>query len=95
MARMKKVGTVFFARLFAVGFGLFGFLLGIVYSVGGAAYDLVTTQSVNLGTALAFLALAGMPLLFGFAGLVFGVIVAPMYNAWAHYSGGLEMDVEQ
>ena len=64
MARLVKVRMLFFAKLFALAFGLLGFLAGVLYAVLGALHDLLVAQSLNLGTALAFLAMAGMPILF-------------------------------
>lgn len=69
-------------RFTLVGLGV-GLLAGILYSFGGAAYDLFTT-GWNTGTALAFGALLGMPLIFGAAGLGLGITVAAFFKAW-HY----------
>ncbi|MDX1420694.1 MAG: hypothetical protein R3181_12060 [Rubricoccaceae bacterium] len=51
-----------------------GLACGVVYSVGGLIHDAFTT-GLNTGTALAFGALVGMPLLFGGAGFVTGAAV--------------------
>ena len=48
-----------------------GFACGVVYSVGGLISDALTT-GLNEGTALAFGALIGMPVLFGVAGFAAG-----------------------
>ena len=95
MIRISRIGILSFAKLFALSFGLLGFVAGVVYSVGGAAYDLVATGSLNLGTALAFLALIGMPLLFGVAGGIAGLIVAPLFNLLARRMGGVELELEE
>lgn len=54
----------------AVG-AVVGLALGVVYSVGGFFVDLMG-PGLNAGTALAFLALIGMPVIFGTAGLLIG-----------------------
>lgn len=41
-----------------------GLACGVLYSVGGLVYDLLTI-GLNWGTAMAFGALVGMPALFG------------------------------
>lgn len=51
-----------------------GLVLGTLYSVGGLFIDLTTT-GLNAGTALAFLALIGMPLIFGAIGAVTGLFI--------------------
>ena len=72
-----------------------GLIAGILYSFGGAVYDVLTTGSVNLGTALAFLALIGMPVMFAAFGFVLGLIQAPLYNLFATRFGGIEIEIIQ
>lgn len=48
-----------------------GFVCGILYAVIGLFVDLLTV-GVNLGAALAFLAIAGMPIIFGAVGVLAG-----------------------
>lgn len=52
-----------------------GFACGVIYSVGGLILDL-TTIGLNRGTALAFLALIGMPVLFAAFGFLVGALFA-------------------
>lgn len=94
MAKLRKVGVVFLAKLLAVVMMFFGLVAGVIYSVGGAIYDILVTGSVNRGTALAFLALLGMPALFAVAGFIAGAIGAPIYNCWAIKFGGIALDIE-
>jgi hypothetical protein len=90
MAKLKQVGVMFLAKLVAIVMASIGLAAGIVYSIGGALYDILTTHTVNGGTALAFLALVGMPIIFGCAGFVVGAIGAPVYNLVARRLGGIE-----
>ncbi|SVC10175.1 uncharacterized protein METZ01_LOCUS263029, partial [marine metagenome] len=64
MAKLKKIRIFSLAKLQSILFSYVGLLCGILYSFGGFIYDLATTGSLNLGTALAFFALIGMPLIF-------------------------------
>jgi hypothetical protein len=89
MPYSNKIGILFFARLQAVQMGLVGLILGILYSFGGAIIDIIVsigwvtsseTPGLSYGTALAFLALIGMPSLFAIFGFVYGIIVAILYN---------------
>ncbi len=66
-----------------------GLIAGILYSVGGAIYDVlvsigwitsVSTPGVGYGTALAFLALVGMPVTFATFGFMVGRIEVFLYN---------------
>lgn len=52
-----------------------GLACGVLYSVGGLVADTLTT-GLNWGTALAFLALVGMPVLAGSAGFLVGTLFA-------------------
>ncbi len=52
-----------------------GLVCGVLYSVGGLIID-VLTIGLNWGTAMAFMALIGMPVIFGAFGFLFGALVA-------------------
>jgi len=52
-----------------------GLVCGVLYSVGGLAIDLLTI-GLNRGSAMAFMALVGMPVIFGAVGLLCGVLIA-------------------
>lgn len=94
MARLRRLGVVFSAKLQAILMAFIGLIAGILYSFGGAIYELFTSR-LNWGTALAFLALIGMPLIFATGGLVVGAVGALFYNAVAKRLGGIELDIEQ
>ena len=53
---------------------ILGLALGLIYAVGGLVLDWTTT-GLNAGTALAFLALIGMPLMFGALGGLAGLVL--------------------
>jgi hypothetical protein len=52
-----------------------GLVCGVLYSVGGLIFDLQTV-GLNWGTAMAFMALVGMPVLFGTFGFLCGALIA-------------------
>jgi len=92
MSRLRKIGVWFFAKLQGLVFAFLGLLVGIAYSFGGFFYELFTS-SLNSGTALAFLALLGMPAIFGTLGMIAGAIEALVYNLMARWFSGLEIDL--
>ena len=94
MARLKRIGVLFSAKLQAILMAFIGLIAGILYAFGGAIYELFT-RTLNSGTALAFLALIGMPISFALFGFVAGAIGAFLYNLAAKRFGGIEMDLEQ
>ncbi len=85
MKPYKKLLPFELGKFQALLLGLFGILLGIVYSFGGLIYDLITTHTVNFGTLLAFQALLAMPIIFGTFGFFLGIIEAFLYNLVAKY----------
>lgn len=94
MLKIKRINVLNFAKFQAVLMSLIGFVAGIIYSFGGAIYDIFTI-GLNLGTALAFLALIGMPIIFATFGFIIGLIEAFLYNIFARWFGGIEIDFEQ
>ena len=95
MEKLKKIRIFSLAKLQGILFSYVGLLCGIFYSFGGFIYDLATTGSLNLGTALAFFALIGMPLLFASFGFVAGLILAVLYNLFSGWFGGVDIDLAQ
>ncbi len=92
--RLKRIGPLFFARLLSLVMAGYGLAAGCLYAFGGLLHDLIVTRSLNAGTALAFLALAGMPALFAAAGFAAGCLGAPIYNGWARLRGGIMLDID-
>ena len=93
MKRLKRIGVLFLAKLQAMIMAVVGLLAGIIYSVGGFIYEL-SSSSLNWGTALAFGALIGMPLLFALFGFVAGATGAVIYNLIAKLINGIEVDLD-
>ncbi|MFH1763627.1 MAG: hypothetical protein ABIF09_05475 [Gemmatimonadota bacterium] len=93
MAKLKRLGVLFSAKLQATLMAFIGLIAGILYAFGGAIYELFT-GSLNSGTALAFFALIGMPLIFAAFGFMAGAVGAFLYNQLAKWVGGLEMDFD-
>lgn len=104
MVKIKTIRVMSLARLKGGMAALIGLMAGILYSFGGALIDVLVsmgwitsaaTTGVGYGTALAFMALIGMPIMFGAVGFIAGLIVAGLYNAVAQRIGGVEVDLEQ
>ncbi len=95
MKKIKRIRPLPFATLQAILLAHIGLLLGILYSFGGLVYDLYTTHTVNYGTALAFLALLGMPAILGVGGFLLGIFEAFLYNLLARFHGGFAISREK
>jgi len=53
-----------------------------------------STPGLSFGSLLAFGALFGIPLIFAEFGFISGLIEALLYNLFARWFGGLELDFE-
>ncbi len=104
MVKIKKIRVMSLAKLQGAMAAFIGLVAGILYSFGGALLDVLVsmgwissaaTTGVGYGTALAFLAIIGMPIMFGIVGFVAGLIAAGLYNLVAQRVGGVEVDLEQ
>lgn len=106
MAKIRKIGVLSFAKLQAVIMAIVGLIAGILYSFGGLIIDMFVsigwvssasaeTPGLSFGTVLAFGALIGMPIIFATFGFIVGIIEAFLYNLYARWFGGIEIDFEQ
>ena len=75
MSRASSVRVLPTAIKLARWMAWLGLACGVLYSFGGLVYDGVTT-GLNWGTAMAFMALVGMPALFGAVGFLLGAFIA-------------------
>jgi hypothetical protein len=62
-----------------------GLIAGLLYAIGSSIYDVLTTGSVNLGTALAFIAPIGKPIIFAVIGYIVGLLEAYLYNMFTRW----------
>lgn len=89
MKKCKSLNLFGLAKLQAILFGLLGLLAGVLYAFGGLIYDLMTI-GLNAGTAMAFGALVGMPLIFAVAGFAAGLLEGVLFNLLAGLFGGID-----
>ena len=91
------------AKFQFVIFGIVGLFCGIVYSFGGLLIDILVslnwlssevmeTPGLSYGTALAFGALIGMPIIFALAGFVLGIIEGIVYNLFSKWLFGIKIE---
>jgi len=101
MKTLNRIKVFSFAKFQAVLMALVGLFAGILYSFGGliidglVSYELMTseeTQGLSWGTVLAFGALIGMPIIFAVVGFLLGIVEAILYNLFAGWFGGLDIN---
>ena len=104
MEVLNRIGVGSAARFSTAGGVVLGLIAGVIYSFGGAIIDTLVsagwitsdeTPGLSSGTALAFGALLGMPVIGGVAGLVTGVSGAWLYNSVASRVGGVKVDLQR
>lgn len=94
MARLNKINAFSLAKFQAILLAPVGLITGIIYSFGGLIYDIITTGTVNLGTALAFFALLGMPVIFAGFGFILDLLEALIYNLFTNRFIRIDLDLE-
>ncbi len=93
MAKKSKFDYRTLIKLHATVFGFLGLVTGVLYSVCGFFYD-ATAGELGSGTALAFMALVGMPFLFAVAGIVLGIVEAAVISLLRSWPGKLPFKFE-
>lgn len=83
MKKGEKLSIWKFTLFQAFMFGIGGLICGVLYSFGGLISDLFEFGEWNRGTALAFGALIGMPLIGVGVGVCVGLLEALVYNLLA------------
>lgn len=79
MEKANKIDIFLYAKLQGIIVGLIGLFCGVLYATIGTIIDL-STIGLNAGTALAYLAIIGMPIFFAVFGYVTGLVSAALYN---------------
>ncbi len=93
MQKLKKLGVLSVAKLQAVIMAVFGLVIGIFYATLGPLMRAVT-GSPAMSSQLGVLAIIILPIFYGILGFVFGAIGALLYNLFAKWLGGIEVELE-
>ena len=92
MREVKHIEILSSAKFLTTLMGIVGLILGILYSVGGAIYDVIVGQVSWGGTGLAFAAIPTMTGMFAGTGLAVGIIAPLIYNLLSGWIGGVKVD---
>ena len=93
MREVKHIEILSSAKFLSTLMGIVGLILGILYSVGGAIYDVIVGQVSWGGTGLAFAAIPTMTGMFAGTGLAAGIIAPLVYNLLSRWIGGIKVDL--
>jgi len=94
MTTLTAIGVLSLAKLLAGIMASVGLIAGVLYAGIGAIYD-IRRVGLNPGSALACLAIIGMPILFAVAGFSVGALGAFLYNLVAAKVGGMAVSLGQ
>lgn len=88
--KIKRIGVMSLAKILGVLYGGMGFVFGIFFAI--ASFFGTTTEDApfNLGV----LSIIAFPVLYGFMGLLSGIISAFFFNLAAKWVGSLEIETE-
>jgi len=87
----SRVEIFSLVKFHSILFSTFGLICGVIYSFGGLIVDLIETGGLNYGSALAFFALIGMPLIGLGLGIGLGICEGILYNILTKYAGSFEI----
>ena len=94
MIRLRSVGVLSCARIFAVIHAALGVLFGIFFLFIGVIGLAAAPGQQKLGVAAFVLISVFMPVIYAAIGFVFGALWALLYNLAAQKIGGLELEFE-
>ena len=90
--RVRRVGVLSVAVIYAVLMGAFGVVLGLIYGV--ILGFMLSGGSVFAGIAISLLVMVILPAFYAAIGFVAGAISAAIYNLVAKFTGGVEIELE-
>lgn len=94
MVRLRSVGVLSSAKIFAVVQGVIGILIGFFFLVFGIVGAAVFPSQQKLGIIGVIIIAVLAPVLYGALGFVMGAIWAFVYNLAAQSIGGLELELD-
>lgn len=93
MKTIKKLGVMSVAKLQAAIGAVLGIFIGLIFAIIGTATKLTGQPAPFAG--LGFFAIIVFPIIYGIGGFVFGAIGAWLYNIFAKWFGGIEIELEK
>ena len=89
--RIRRLGVGQMAKVMGALYFLIGILIAALFGLFGSLLPTASEDSTALfGGAF----LVAMPILYGFFGVVFGALIAWLYNVVSGFTGGIEMEFD-
>lgn len=94
MHTIKSVGVMSVGKIMGVIYGALGLLFLPIFLVAGIAGSLSGGRAGAFGAAGALFLAVLFPILYGVLGFVAGAIGALLYNLFANWIGGIEINLQ-
>jgi hypothetical protein len=95
MIKIKKIGVLSLGKIFGILYAIMGLIGGAFISLVVVSGLLPTSSFSGLiGALVGVGSIVILPIFYGIAGFISGVIMALLYNLVASWVGGLEVETE-
>jgi len=92
--RLKKIDVLSFAKLNAFIMAIMGLLIGLFLAgIGGIASTM--TGSMGAFAGMGLIGIIIIPIIYGVFGFIIGALSAWLYNLFAQWFGGVELEFEK
>lgn len=97
--QIKRVGVFSVGKVFGALYGLMGLIFGVIFSCisllgSAAAFSSEVGNNGAFGLIFGVGSIIFLPLFYGIAGFIVGIIMAALYNLIAGWIGGIEIYTE-
>lgn len=101
--RINKMGILSFAKMQGATCFILGLIIGVIYGVFIIGYSLLGASLVGGdaklavgggGVVVGIVTMIAVPIIYGIIGFIFGALGAVIYNIFAGFIGGVEIEVE-
>jgi hypothetical protein len=94
MHTVKSVGVMSFAKMMGAIYGALGLLFVPVLLIAGVAGMMTGERAGAFGGAAVIVMAVLFPILYGVMGFIAGAIGALLYNLFAKWTGGIELQLQ-
>jgi hypothetical protein len=97
---LKTLAPLPLAKIYALSMAFFGLVFGIFFAlisafIGAVGAEAMGSSGLLLGAGLGFGAIIVFPIFYGVMGFLMGLIGAAVYNLFAKWVGGMELELEE
>ena len=91
---VKSVGVLSLGKIMGAIYGILGLLFMPIFLVAGIMSSLTGGKGAAFGAAGALVMAILLPILYGLIGFVAGAVGALLYNLFAKWLGGIELQLQ-